>query len=107
MTLRGLASAPGRLIGDESRGESGSENVMMRPEHGGCMSATTDAKTERRLLKRPRSSFEGRWDYTAIGTVTNLAARLCGEARSDQILISQSLLPRRWTSSRPSKPWDR
>jgi adenylate cyclase len=64
---------------------------MMPPEHGGCMSATTDAKTERRLLKRPRSSFEGRWDYTAIGTVTNLAARLCGEARSDQILISQSL----------------
>jgi class 3 adenylate cyclase len=24
--------------------------------------------------------FEGRWDYGAIGTVTNLAARLCGEA---------------------------
>ena len=24
--------------------------------------------------------FEGRWDYSAIGTVTNLAARLCGEA---------------------------
>ena len=35
--------------------------------------------------------FEGRWDYAAIGTVTNLAARLCGEAQSDQILISQSL----------------
>src|SRR5947199_258001 len=26
--------------------------------------------------------FEGRFDYTAIGTVVNLAARLCGEARS-------------------------
>src|SRR5262249_54444017 len=25
--------------------------------------------------------FEGRWDYGAIGTVTNLAARLCGEAK--------------------------
>ena len=24
--------------------------------------------------------FEGRWDYGAIGTVTDLAARLCGEA---------------------------
>jgi class 3 adenylate cyclase len=35
--------------------------------------------------------FEGRWDYAAIGTVTNLAARLCGEARSQQILISQHL----------------
>jgi len=32
--------------------------------------------------------FEGRLDYGAIGTVTNLAARLCGEARDDQILIS-------------------
>jgi class 3 adenylate cyclase len=33
--------------------------------------------------------FEGRWDYGAIGTVTNLAARLCGEAEGGQILISQ------------------
>ena len=32
--------------------------------------------------------FEGRWDYGAIGTVTNLAARLCSEARPGQILIS-------------------
>ncbi len=35
--------------------------------------------------------FEGRWDYGAIGTVTNLAARLCGEAKPGQILISQRL----------------
>ncbi|HEU5188899.1 MAG TPA: response regulator [Methylomirabilota bacterium] len=35
--------------------------------------------------------FEGRWDYGAIGTVTNLAARLCGEARPGQILISRKL----------------
>jgi class 3 adenylate cyclase len=33
--------------------------------------------------------FEGRWDYGAIGTVTNLAARLCGEAKPSQILISR------------------
>src|SRR5207247_9415070 len=32
--------------------------------------------------------FEGRVDYGAIGTVTNLAARLCGEAAGGQILIS-------------------
>jgi class 3 adenylate cyclase len=32
--------------------------------------------------------FEGRVDYGAIGTVTNLAARLCGEATGGQILIS-------------------
>ena len=33
--------------------------------------------------------FEGRWDYGAIGAVTNLAARLCGEAEPGQILISR------------------
>jgi adenylate cyclase len=36
--------------------------------------------------------FEGRVDYGAIGTVTNLAARLCGEAGPGQILVSQRLL---------------
>jgi DNA-binding response OmpR family regulator len=36
--------------------------------------------------------FEGRWDYGAIGTVTNLASRLCGEAKPNQILVSQRLL---------------
>ena len=33
--------------------------------------------------------FEGRIDYGAIGTVTNLASRLCGEARGGEILLSQ------------------
>src|SRR5207248_4832035 len=32
--------------------------------------------------------FAERMDYTAIGTVCNLAARLCGEAKDGQILIS-------------------
>ena len=32
--------------------------------------------------------FEGRWDYGAIGTVANLAARLCGEAKAGQILAT-------------------
>ena len=36
--------------------------------------------------------FEGRWDYAAIGGVTNLAARLCAEASAGHILISQHLL---------------
>jgi adenylate cyclase len=35
--------------------------------------------------------FEGRWDYGAIGTVTNLAARLCGEAQPGQVLVSRRL----------------
>jgi len=33
--------------------------------------------------------FEGRFDYAAIGTVTNLASRLCDEARPGQVLICQ------------------
>ena len=33
--------------------------------------------------------FEGRWDYGAIGTVCNLASRLCGEAKGGETLISQ------------------
>jgi adenylate cyclase len=36
-----------------------------------------------------RIGFEERVDYTAIGTVTNLAARLCAEARNGQILLSK------------------
>ena len=32
--------------------------------------------------------FEGRVDYGAIGNVTNLAARLCGEARGGEILVA-------------------
>jgi class 3 adenylate cyclase len=36
--------------------------------------------------------FEGRWDYGAIGSVTNLAARLCAEAKAGQILVSQRVL---------------
>jgi class 3 adenylate cyclase len=35
--------------------------------------------------------FEGRWDYGAIGIVTNLAARLCGEAKAGEILVSRRL----------------
>jgi adenylate cyclase len=39
-----------------------------------------------------RIGFEGRFDYSAIGTVVNLAARLCGEARDGQILIDGKVL---------------
>ncbi len=36
--------------------------------------------------------FPGRIDYGAIGTVTNLAARLCGEAAGGEILLSQRVM---------------
>jgi class 3 adenylate cyclase len=38
-----------------------------------------------------RIGFEGRFDYAAIGTVTNLAARLCSEAGDGQILIDRKV----------------
>lgn len=38
--------------------------------------------------------FEGRWDYACIGSVTNLAARLCGDAKGGQILTNQKTLAR-------------
>ena len=36
--------------------------------------------------------FEGRFDYAAIGTVSNVASRLCDEAAPGQILISPRVL---------------
>jgi class 3 adenylate cyclase len=36
--------------------------------------------------------FEGRIDYGAIGTVTNLAARLCAEAAGGEVLVSQRVV---------------
>jgi adenylate cyclase len=36
-----------------------------------------------------RVGFEGRFDYAAIGTVTNLAARLCDVADAGKVLVSQ------------------
>ena len=36
--------------------------------------------------------FEGRMEYGAVGNVTNLAARLCSEAKGGQILTNQKTL---------------
>ena len=38
-----------------------------------------------------RIGFEGRFDYAAIGVVSNLSARLCQEADDGQILVSQQV----------------
>jgi class 3 adenylate cyclase/CheY-like chemotaxis protein len=35
--------------------------------------------------------FEGRWDYAAIGNVTNLAARLCAQAQGGQVLVDRRI----------------
>jgi adenylate cyclase len=39
-----------------------------------------------------RIGFEGRFDYSAIGTVVNLAARLCSDAKDGEILIEGKVL---------------
>ncbi len=39
-----------------------------------------------------RIGFEGRYDYAAVGSVTNLAARLCAHATDGQILVTQRVL---------------
>ncbi|HEX4943888.1 MAG TPA: response regulator [Usitatibacteraceae bacterium] len=35
--------------------------------------------------------YEGRYDYGTIGTVANLAARLCGEAKAGEILVARKV----------------
>ena len=53
-----------------------------------------------------RVGFPGRYDYAAIGTVTNLAARLCAQAAAGQILVTQKVLDgvRGGVRSRPLGP---
>jgi class 3 adenylate cyclase len=38
--------------------------------------------------------YEGRWEYAAIGSVCNLAARLCGAAHDGQVLTTHRVLSR-------------
>ena len=38
-----------------------------------------------------RIGFEGRFDYGAVGTVVNLAARLCADAQDGQILVESKV----------------
>ncbi|MEP7297074.1 MAG: response regulator [Burkholderiales bacterium] len=51
--------------------------------------------------------FEGRWDYAAIGNVTNLAARLCSEAAAGQVLVDRKIMA--WVeahvSAKPAGPF--
>ena len=53
-----------------------------------------EARLRARYRDRHRAGVrdDRRLDYGAIGTVTNLAARLCGSAKPGQILVSQRLL---------------
>jgi class 3 adenylate cyclase/HAMP domain-containing protein len=47
--------------------------------------------------------FEQRLEYAAIGSVTNLASRLCGEAKAGQIVVSRRVygMVEPWVEGRP------
>jgi class 3 adenylate cyclase/HAMP domain-containing protein len=47
--------------------------------------------------------FEQRLEYAAIGSVTNLASRLCDEAKAGQIVVSQRVfgMVEQWAEGRP------
>ncbi len=47
--------------------------------------------------------FEQRWEYAAIGSVTNLASRLCAEAKAGQIVASRRVygMVEQWVDARP------
>jgi class 3 adenylate cyclase/HAMP domain-containing protein len=47
--------------------------------------------------------FEQRLEYAAIGSVTNLASRLCDEAKADQIVVSRRVfgMVEPWVDARP------
>lgn len=47
--------------------------------------------------------FEQRWEYAAIGSVTNLASRLCAEAKAGQIVASRRVygMVEQWVEAQP------
>jgi adenylate cyclase len=50
--------------------------------------------------------FERRLEYAAIGSVTNLASRLCDEAKAGQIVVSQRAfaMVEQWAEAREIAP---
>ena len=61
----------------------------------GRAAGTTSASASASRRDSPRCGrigFEGRSDYAAIGSVTNLAARLCAAAGAGQVLVSERVV---------------
>ena len=56
----------------------------------GAVTTSASASGSPRATRRSgRIGFEGRYDYAAIGSVTNLAPRLCARRPQGQILVTQ------------------
>jgi hypothetical protein len=69
-----------------SRRSPGTQCASVAPDSARCCAPTRWPPRARATIGA--IGFEGRWDYGAIGTVTNLASRLCGEAKAGQVLIT-------------------
>ena len=74
---------------------------------GGAVRATTsrsDMGIAQGFATLGRIGFEGRFDYAAIGSVTNLAARLCSDAGPWQVLVTDRMLAaiEHWPSPKSS-----
>jgi class 3 adenylate cyclase len=56
------------------------------------MAATWGASVSHGFATVGLIGFEDRYDYAAIGGVTNLAARLCSQARDGETLVCQEVM---------------
>jgi class 3 adenylate cyclase len=64
----------------------------LRGNGGGLVTTLVLASVSPTDLRCGTIGFEGRFDYAAIGTVSNVASRLCDEAKPSQILIRPRVL---------------
>ena len=84
---------PGRARGQDGDGDARGGQHVDRRRGAGAAANLASASASRRAMRRlGQIGFAERSGYTAIGTVCNLAARLCAEAKDGQILVAQ---PRR------------
>ena len=89
---RGQASASPRAC---RRGRPARARPLCRRRHvdpACALRARSRSATATDRLQRFTIGYEGRFDYAAIGTVSNVASRLCDEAKPGQILISPRVL---------------
>ena len=73
---------------------------MAQPRAQLSVSASASRSAMRRL---GQIGFEQRLEYAAIGSVTNLASRLCDEAKADQIVVSRRVygMVEQWVDGKP------
>ena len=86
-----------RTVSPDDRAERRQVTVMFSDLVGStALSARMDPEDLREVISAYQTlgtiGFEGRFDYAAIGTVSNVASRLCDEAQPGQILISARVL---------------